>query len=355
MTQSATGLITELFERLEIDSGQVRSVETVSQSASTKVLHVTTLGSAHSQTSAGHNRPSEFCVKRTSPQFAEHLACEAEGLRLIGETGQIHVPRVFHDKRQTDTKTAAGITIACGNAWLVSQWITPDASLPAAASTNQPDSQTDCFFARFGRRLAAMHRATTGRRIGLHRDNYLGPANQINLIGQATSPEYTHTGSFQNPAAELGWTDFVAQCRLGTCLGRAIDDGVASDRLKQAVEKIVDRLPDLLSGRSDETSLLHGDLWSGNYLPAADQTPVLIDPAVYYGCREAEFGMLRLYGNCPSEFYDAYQEAWPMPSGWQRRTKVYVLYHLLNHMNLFGSGYLNQSEQTAESILQTKT
>ncbi len=93
-------------------------------------------------------------------------------------------------------------------------------------------------------------------------------------------------------------------------------------------------------------------LWSGNYLvsdPAA--RPFIIDPAVYYGCREAEFGMLRLFGSCPDSFYTAYTTSFSLPSGWQRRVNVYVLYHLLNHLNLFGSGYLSQCRQIAAEIL----
>ena len=85
---------------------------------------------------------------------------------------------------------------------------------------------------------------------------------------------------------------------------------------------------------------------------AADGRPFIIDPAVYHGCREAELGMLRLFGSCPAEFYEAYQDTFPLPRGWQHRVSVYVLYHLLNHLNLFGSGYLGQCQSTAAEILR---
>ena len=107
----------------------------------------------------------------------------------------------------------------------------------------------------------------------------------------------------------------------------------------------------LLAGSESSTSLLQGDLWSGNYLCDNAGTAVLIDPAVYYGNREAEFGMLRLFGSCPGRFYDAYQEAFPLAGGWQQRVNVYVLYHLLNHLNLFGRGYHSQCCETAAEIL----
>ena len=110
-------------------------------------------------------------------------------------------------------------------------------------------------------------------------------------------------------------------------------------------------MDDLLAGRDDQTSLIHGDLWSGNYLCDSEGGPVIIDPAVYYGCREAEFGMLKLFGSCPNEFYEAYDDVFPRRDGCQRRTDVYVLYHLLNHLNLFGRGYLDHCRQVAAEVL----
>ena len=86
---------------------------------------------------------------------------------------------------------------------------------------------------------------------------------------------------------------------------------------------------------------LHGDLWSGNFLVGGDGHAVVIDPAVYYGSREAELAMPLLFGGFPAEFFDAYCEAWPLDEGWRERVELYKLYHLLNHLNLFGAGYLD--------------
>jgi len=97
--------------------------------------------------------------------------------------------------------------------------------------------------------------------------------------------------------------------------------------------------------------LLHGDLWSGNYLFDTDGNPAIIDPAVYYGCREAEWGMIKWFGGCPAAFERGYQTEWPMPDGWQRRSDIYMLYHQLNHLNLFGSGYADGCRRTAAQIL----
>ena len=139
---------------------------------------------------------------------------------------------------------------------------------------------------------------------------------------------------------------------MGYQLRWGVDRGGIDGGLRRSLEELIAKLPEILEGRDDETSLLHGDLWSGNYLAAEDGRPVIIDPAIYHGCREAEFGMLRLFGGCPETFYEAYRAAWPLPDGWQRRTNVYVLYHLLNHLNLFGGGYAGSCRETAAEILR---
>lgn len=247
-------------------------------------------------------------VKRNDASFLDNFRCERDGLVRLREPSVIAVP----------VPLAVGETN--GSSWLITGWVEP----------GRPD---DGFFARFGRELAELHRVTSGDRIGLERDNYLGAAEQSN-------------------GASESWPRFVADRRIGFQLDWAQRQGLASGGLAAACGQIIDRMEELLGGREDKTSLLHGDLWSGNYLCGDEGQPVIIDPAVYYGCREAEFGMLRLFGSCPGEFYEAYQQAFPMPSGWQRRVSVYVLYHLLNHLNLFGSGYLTQCQTLAAEILR---
>lgn len=247
-------------------------------------------------------------AKSNDASFADNFACERDGLQRLADTGTIGVPR----------PVASG---TCGGrAWLFLEWV-------------EAGSRDGDFYADFGRDLAALHEATLGSSIGLDRDNYLGSARQPN---EATS----------------SWTEFVADRRLGFQLRWATNQGLADGRLRQDVAKVIARLPDLLDGRRDETSLLHGDLWSGNYLADSSGRPVIIDPAVYHGCREAEFGMIELFGSCRPPFYEAYQEALPMPGGWQRRASVYVLYHLLNHLNLFGGGYASQCRSVASRLLR---
>ncbi|GAA5508386.1 fructosamine kinase family protein [Novipirellula caenicola] len=254
-------------------------------------------------------------AKANEAGFVDNFQSECDGLTALAAAESILIPKPL------------AVGTAAGRAWLVTEWV-----------ETRPQSQN--FFADFGRQLAKLHRVTAGSQIGWRSDNFLGSAIQPNT-------------------ATAGWGEFVAENRIGFQLRWAIDQHRADAKLRRDGEAIVAAMAELLSGRADETSLLHGDLWSGNYLcgttdDAVGGVPVIIDPAVYYGCREAEFGMLKLFGSCPAEFYDAYQATWPLPDGWQHRINVYVLYHLLNHLNLFGSGYLGQCHQVASEILRSK-
>lgn len=257
--------------------------------------------------SAENAAQSHLFVKRNDASFLDNFECEAAGLRELADAKAIHVP----------SPMAVGCTHQ--QAWLVTKWI----------ETSSPPSN---FHETFGQQLADLHRKTAGTEIGWQRDNYLGAARQTNV-------------------ATTTWPEFVAEHRLGFQIRWATDQGQVDRRLRRDVERIIDDIPNLLHGRIDETSLLHGDLWSGNYLSDATGNPVIIDPAIYRGCREAEFGMIRLFGSCPPTFYEAYQQAFPLPDGCWRRVNVYVLYHLLNHLNLFGQGYLSQCHSVAAEIL----
>ncbi|MEM8933099.1 MAG: fructosamine kinase family protein [Acidobacteriota bacterium] len=171
-----------------------------------------------------------------------------------------------------------------------------------------------------GRGLAAMHRATASTRFGFDHDNYLGETPQPN-----------------------GWLDdwvtFWRQRRLGHQLDLARRNGLSDPTLDRLGDRLLDRL-DVILGEVDEPAcLLHGDLWGGNVLVDATGRPVLIDPATYFGHREAELAMTALFGGFGPAFYRAYEETWPLPPGAEARRPLYELYHMLNHLNLFGSGY----------------
>ncbi|QDV40447.1 Fructosamine kinase [Stieleria neptunia] len=254
--------------------------------------------------------PTRLVIKRNSADMVSNFRCESRGLQALADANVIRVPQVF------------AVDVVGDQAFLAMEFIPTDPSGPS------PERFSD-----FGRQLARLHRATAGERFGWPEDNYLGSAKQPN--GACDS-----------------WAEFVATRRIGFQIRWATDQGLADARLKSDCDRIIARMDDLLAGRGDECSLLHGDLWSGNYLFEDAGQPVLIDPAVYRGCREAEWGMIKWFGNCPGEFEQAYEDEWPMADGWRRRVAIYLLYHQLNHLNLFGSSYANACRQTAREVLR---
>ena len=164
-----------------------------------------------------------------------------------------------------------------------------------------------------GRMLAALHRHTNDR-FGWKEDNWIGLSPQKN--GWSTD-----------------WTEFFLEARLKPQAARA---GLLED------------LPDvrkILKDHHPAPSLLHGDLWSGNAGFTPDG-PVIYDPAVYYGDREADLAMTELFGGFPKDFYSSYRKEYPVDAGYERRKHLYNLYHLLNHLNIFGGGYLAQVKAT---------
>lgn len=250
----------------------------------------------------------DLVLKSNSLEMLENFECESAGLAAIRDANVIRVP---HVKAVGEHQSTAMILMEFVGSTLAG-------SVPA--------------FEVFGRQLARLHQATKGQEVGWSSDNFLGAARQIN-----------------QPADD--WVEFVSQQRIGFQIRWAVDQGLASQTLRTQCDAIIQRMSALLEGREDETCLLHGDLWSGNYLFDAHGAPVLIDPAVYRGCREAEWGMITWFGNCPPEFENAYQSEWPMADGWRRRVELYRLYHQINHLNLFGDSYLYQCENTCAEIL----
>lgn len=179
------------------------------------------------------------------------------------------------------------------------------------------------FLRRFGAALAELHRAGRGESFGFDDDNYIGATPQPNGWSD-------------------DWVEFFRQRRLGFQLDLARRGGRSDRTLDRLGDRLLERLEDWLELPDEPPALIHGDLWSGNYLVGAQGEPVLVDPAVYYAHREAELGMTRLFGGFGAGFYAAYEEAWPLPPGARERQLIYSLYHLLNHLNLFGESYRDQ-------------
>jgi len=172
----------------------------------------------------------------------------------------------------------------------------------------------------FGAELAALHRSTAPQ-YGLGRPNFIGRLHQSNQPHDV-------------------WVDFFIQERLEAQLKLAEQNGLASSDLRRSFEALYPRLEQLLP--QEPASLLHGDLWSGNFLIGPEGKACVVDPAVYHGHREAELSFTTLFGGFDQRFYAAYQEAWPLQPGWRERIDLFNLYPLLVHLNLFGSGYLSQ-------------
>lgn len=232
------------------------------------------------------------------------LAAEAQGLAEIAASGTVRTPGVLGTGEAGDT------------AWLALEWLDMRGlSGPAGAE--------------LGRRLAAMHRHTRTEH-GWHRDNWIGRTPQRNT-------------------AMRDWTAFFAGERLGYQLELAASQGFGG-RLQRRGRDLRAALPEIFADHTPEPSLLHGDLWGGN-AASVDGEPVLFDPAVHYGDRECDIAMTRVFGGFGREFYVAYDEAWPLDPGSARREPLYQLYHILNHLNLFGGGYLGRAEQLIDSLL----
>ena len=181
-----------------------------------------------------------------------------------------------------------------------------------------------------GQQLAAMH-GHKWSQYGWQRNNTIGSTLQDN----------TPTDN---------WIEFWRRSRLSVQLELAVSQGYGG-RLQDKGLRLLEGFDCLFSNYTPQPSLLHGDLWSGNYSFDHKGQPVLFDPAVYYGDREADLAMTELFGGFGDRFYAAYNDAWPLDEGYKLRKQFYNLYHILNHLNLFGSGYAGQAEQMMDRLL----
>lgn len=183
------------------------------------------------------------------------------------------------------------------------------------------------FFEEFGRSFAQMHKFSSNT-FGFYEDNYIGSNPQINIPDEKE---------------RLNWILFYFNKRILFQLQLAEKLGNSTDELRKGIIKLEDKIEDIIGGIKEKPSLLHGDLWGGNYMVDENGNAALIDPAVYYGHREADLGMTKLFGGFSAEFYYAYNEQFPLEDGYEYRENIYKLYHVLNHLNLFGGGYYAQA------------
>ena len=182
----------------------------------------------------------------------------------------------------------------------------------------------------FGAQLAAMHRISADN-FGWHRDNTIGSTPQSNQ---------QHTS----------WAVFWKQQRLIPQLELLYQKGFQT-LLQPLANKLLMRLDDFFAAHQPQPSLLHGDLWSGNYGFDEDGHAVIFDPALYYGDRETDLAMTELFGGFSRQFYQGYQDSWPLDDNYQQRKLLYNLYHILNHANLFGGSYTTQAASMMEQLV----
>ena len=187
------------------------------------------------------------------------------------------------------------------------------------------------YYQRFGQMLAKLHQ-TSQEKFGFDHDNFIGSTWQINAL-------------------ESDGLYFFREHRIRYQQKLARSAEKLPTRLDKRLDQLCDKLGSLLNLGTERPALLHGDLWSGNHFPSSGQTPCMFDPAVYYGPREADLAMTELFGGMPETFYSAYREAFPLDPGYHERKKIYNLYHLLNHLNLFGDAYLVSVEATVNQFI----
>jgi protein-ribulosamine 3-kinase len=250
-------------------------------------------------------RGGDLFVKVGARAALPMFEAEAEGLAELAQARAVRVPRV----------------LACGHsggaAFLALEWI--------EAGVRSDEGER-----RLGAALAALH-GVTAQRFGWRRDNTIGRTPQANLW-------------------TADWVEFVRERRLRPQLKLAHANGFGA-LLGAPGERLLQALPRLLAGHRPAASLLHGDLWGGNWLLSMAGEPVIFDPAVYYGDREADLAMTRLFGGFGGAFYRAYQAAAPLGAGAPARAELYNLYHVLNHANLFGGGYAGQARTLIDRLL----
>lgn len=244
-----------------------------------------------------------FFVKLNTSSKLSMFAAEAEGLKELAQSETIKVP----------------LPVCTGSAANQAYIVMEDLQLGGRGSMEV-----------FAEQMVAMHRCTR-EQFGWLRENTIGSTPQVNDW-------------------ETDWITFWRQQRLGYQLQLAKRQG-GSRRLLDKGERLLQDFDVLFANHQPEASLLHGDLWSGNYAFTQEGEVTIFDPAVYFGDREADMAMTELFGGFSHSFYSAYENAWPLDEGYAVRKTFYNLYHILNHFNMFGGGYGMQAEGMIENLL----
>ena len=287
--------MTQIAEAITLNTGQIFAISDYKPLTGGDINAAFCLKSNHDR----------YFVKLNRPELIFMFEAEAAGLRALSDTQTIKVPQVI----------SVGQTKQ--HAFLVLEY------LDLGPSTQNSDRL-------LGQQLATLHRLTQPF-FGWYRNNTIGSTLQIN----------DHNSD---------WTAFWREHRLGFQLKLAAKNGYGG-KLQQLGEKLSSHLSMLLQDHHPQPSLLHGDLWGGNIATNRQGAPVIYDPACYFGDREADLAMTELFGGFSQDFRAAYQDIWPVNAGYTLRKTLYNLYHILNHLNLFGGGYQRQAETMLAMLL----
>lgn len=245
----------------------------------------------------------DYFIKTNDVSKAQMFEAEAEGLKEMAASNTIRVPLPVcygtHDNQ----------------CYIVMEYL---------------DMGGSADMAKLGQQFAAMHRVTADR-YGWRIDNTIGSTHQPN-------------------AWMDDWIEFWRERRLGYQLQVAARNGYGGE-LQRLGERLLSDMPALFNDHDPEPSMLHGDLWGGNYGALRDGTPVIFDPAFYYGDREADLAMTELFGGFGANFYAAYNQVWAVDQGYEVRKTFYNIYHIINHANLFGGAYQGQAISMMKRVL----
>ena len=241
-------------------------------------------------------------AKHDSTVFSE----ESRSLNAIAATGCVPVPQVLGHGSLGDVS------------WLALEWL----------SLNAGDERCG---ALLGLKLAELHKVTSDS-YGWEASNFIGANRQSNSVSK-------------------DWTTFFVEQRLKPQIRMLRLRNIDND-LSMSLGRVLDATTTLLARHCPEPSMLHGDMWGGNWARLSNGDPVIFDPASYWGDRETDLAMTALFGGFPATFYAAYDEAWPLPKGWVQRRPVYQLYHVLNHVTLFGGSYVSQASTMVREICE---
>lgn len=244
-----------------------------------------------------------FLKYNDSSRYPNMFGMEAVGLQMIRESGAIGVPTVLACSEVLDLS------------FLLLEWI-------------EPGERVNNFWNDFGARLAKLHQ-TSSEQFGFDTNNYIGSLSQSN---------FRHNS----------WVDFFITERIEPQVKLAQDHSAIPGSLVKKFATLYGRLKDIIP--PEPPALLHGDLWNGNFLVNGSGTATLIDPSVYYGHREMDLAMTKLFGGFSRDFYSAYEEVFPLQNGFEERIDIHNLYPLMVHVNLFGGGYLQQVQQVLSKV-----